>query len=164
MLTPFDLDFDVSVSLSPISLPLCHTPHLLQPRDKRVFLADAVAFVYVQATGTTLLPKSDSEHSPTSLPHVPPTDFNELFDLTSQFRDLLELPPVVSPPSLPALPEGMPNGGRAESTAADEVSTPTELASTQVDDVGTPLSLVALLYKPEKTPRPGVLNAPAQCH
>jgi hypothetical protein len=40
----------------------------------------------------------------------------------------------------------------------DEVSTPTELASTQVDDVGTPLSLVALLSKPEKTPRPGVLD------
>jgi Ig-like domain from next to BRCA1 gene len=111
-----------------------------------------------QATGTTLLPDSDSGHSPTSLPHVPPTDFNELFDLASQFRHLLELPPVVSPPSLPALPEGMPNGSRAESTAVDEVSTPTELASTQVDDVGTPLSLVALLSKPEKTPRPGVLD------
>ena len=111
-----------------------------------------------QATGTTLLPESDSGHSPTSLPHVPPTDFNELFDLASQFRHLLELPPVVSPPSLPALPEGMPNGSRAESTAVDEVSTPTELASTQVDDVGTPLSLVALLSKPEKTPRPGVLD------
>lgn len=113
---------------------------------------------YTLGTATTLRSESNSEHSPTSLPHVPPVDFNELFDLASQFRHLLELPPVVSPPSLPALPEGMPNGSRAESTTVEEVSTPTELASTQVDDAETPLSLVALLSKPEKTPRPGVLD------
>jgi hypothetical protein len=41
---------------------------------------------------------------------------------------------------------------------AEDVSPPTELASTPVDDAGTPLSLVALLSKPEKTPRPGVLD------
>jgi hypothetical protein len=41
---------------------------------------------------------------------------------------------------------------------ADDVSAPTELASTPVDDAGTPLSLVALLSKPEKAPRPGVLD------
>ena len=110
------------------------------------------------ATATTLLPESDHGHSPTSLPHVPPVDFNELFDLASQFRHLLELPPVVSPPSLPTLPEGMPKESRAESIAEEVESAPTELASTQVDDAGTPLSLVALLSKPEKTPRPGALD------
>jgi hypothetical protein len=78
-------------------------------------------------------------------------DFNELFDLTSQFRHLLELPPVVTPPSLPT-------GTREESTAVDEESAPTDLASTHVDDAGTPLSLVALLSKPENAPRPGVLD------
>jgi Ig-like domain from next to BRCA1 gene len=41
---------------------------------------------------------------------------------------------------------------------AEDVSPPTELASTPVDDAGTPLSLVALLSKPEKAPRPGVLD------
>jgi next-to-BRCA1 protein 1 len=110
------------------------------------------------ATATTLLPESDRGHSPTSLPHVPPVDFNELFDLASQFRHLLELPPVVTPPSLPALPVGVTKGSRAESIAEEVESAPTELASTQVDDAGTPLSLVALLSKPEKTPRPGALD------
>ena len=110
------------------------------------------------ATATTLLPESDRGHSPTSLPHVPPVDFNELFDLASQFRHLLELPPVVTPPSLPAVPVGMPKGSRAESIAEEVESAPTELASTQVDDTGTPLSFVALLSKPEKTPRPGALD------
>ena len=111
-----------------------------------------------QATTTTLLPESDSGLSPTSLPHVPPVDFNELFDLASQFRHLLELPPVVTPPSLPTLPGGMPTRSKAESIAVEEESAPTELASTQVDDAETPLSLVALLSKPEKSPRPGVLD------
>ncbi len=116
----------------------------------------------MQASTTTLRPESDIGQSPTSLPHVPPMDFNELFDLTSQFRHLLELPPVVTPPSLPLAPppapERMPKGSGAVSIVAEDVSPPTELASTPVDDVGTPLSLVALLSKPEKTPRPGVLD------
>lgn len=117
------------------------------------------------AATTGLRPESDGGHSPTSLPHVPPVDFNELFDLASQFRHLLELSPVVTPPSLPALPEELPDGDRAESTAVVEnVSPPTELASTQVDDAGTPLSLVALLSKPEKTPRPGVFDGISPSH
>ena len=103
------------------------------------------------AATITLQPESNGGHSPTSLPRVPPMDFNELFDLTSQFRHLLELPPVVTPPSLPT-------GTREESTAVDEESAPTDLASTHVDDAGTPLSLVALLSKPENAPRPGVLD------
>ncbi|KAI9462409.1 hypothetical protein BJY52DRAFT_1116259 [Lactarius psammicola] len=57
------------------------------------------------ATAPTLRPESDSSNSHPSLPHVPPTDFNELFDLASQFRHLLELPPVVTPPSLPVPPK-----------------------------------------------------------
>jgi Ig-like domain-containing protein len=112
-----------------------------------------------QATTATLCPENDTGHSPTSLPHVPPVDFNELFDLASQFCHLLELPPVVSPPSLPPVPpapERMPNMSRAGSIVAENVSPPTELASTP--DAGTPLSLVALLSKPEKTPRPGMLD------
>ena len=115
-----------------------------------------------QATTTTLRPESDNGQSTSSLPLVSPTDFNELFDLASQFRHLLELPPVVTPPSLPpaltSLPERKPNGSGAVSIVAEDVSAPTELASTPVDDAGTPLSLVALLSKPEKTPRPGVLD------
>ncbi|KAI9512891.1 hypothetical protein F5148DRAFT_654200 [Russula earlei] len=110
------------------------------------------------AANATLRSESGREHSPNSLPHVPPVDFNELFDLASQFRHLLDLPPVVTPPSLSALPEEMPNGSRAESVEVEEVSAPTELASTQVDDAGTPLSPVALLSKP-KTPGPGVFDS-----
>ena len=110
------------------------------------------------AADTTLRPESNSERSPASLPHVPPMDFNELFDLTSQFRHLLELRPPVTPPPMPILDEQMRTGSRAESTTVDEVSTPTDLASTHVDDAGTPLSLVALLSRPEKTPQPGVLD------
>ena len=111
------------------------------------------------ATAPTLRPESDSSNSHASLPHVPPTDFNELFDLASQFRHLLELPPVVTPLPVP------PKETRAESepdatlTAVDDVGVPTELASTHVDDTGTPLSLVALLSKPEKTPRAGVFDS-----
>ena len=101
-------------------------------------------------------PESDSGHSHTSLPHVPPVDFNELFDLASQFRHLLELPPVVTPSALPTQPQEMPSESGTEPTA--EGSVPTELASTQVDDAGSPLSLVALLSKPEKTPRHGMLD------
>jgi Ig-like domain from next to BRCA1 gene len=101
--------------------------------------------------------ESDGAHTHTSLPHVPPMDFNELFDLASQFRHLLELPPVVTPLALPTQPKEMPDGNEIEPIAAEE-SVPTELASTQVDDAGTPLSLVALLSKPEKSPRPGVLD------
>jgi next to BRCA1 gene 1 protein len=120
----------------------------------------------MQATTTTLRSVSDNGQSPTSLPHVPPMDFNELFDLASQFRHLLELPPVVIPSSLPhappsappSAPERKPIGSGAVSIVAEDVSPPTELASTPVDDAGTPLSLVALLSKPEKTPRPGVLD------
>ena len=115
-----------------------------------------------QATTTTLRQESDNGQSPTSLPHVPPMDFNELFDLASQFRHLLELPPVVTPPSLPPTltfaSERKPKGSEAASIVAEDVSAPTELASTRADDAGTPLSLVALLSKPEKTPRPGVLD------
>ena len=110
------------------------------------------------AVDTTLRPESKSERSPASLPHVPPMDFNELFDLTSQFRHLLELRPPVTPPPMPVLDEQMRTGSRAESTTVDEVSTPTDLASTHLDDAGTPLSLVALLSRPEKTPRSGVLD------
>lgn len=115
-----------------------------------------------QATTTTLRPESDNGQSPTSLPHVPPMDFNELFDLASQFRHLLELPPVVTPSSLPPAPPSAPerktNGSGAASIVAEDLSAPTELASTPIDDAGTPLSLVALLSKPEKAPRPGVLD------
>jgi next to BRCA1 gene 1 protein len=115
-----------------------------------------------QATTTTLLPESDNGQSPTSLPVVSPTDFNELFDLATQFRHLLELPPVVTPPSFPPAltspPERKFNGSEAVSIVADDASAPTDLASTPVDDAGTPLSLVALLSKPEKTSRPGVLD------
>jgi hypothetical protein len=85
-------------------------------------------------------------------------DFNELFDLASQFRHLLELPPVVTPPSMATLPKERTTGSRTESIVVDEVSVPTELGSTQVDDAETPLSLVALLTKPEKSPRSGVLD------
>jgi len=89
-------------------------------------------------------------------------DFNELFDLASQFRHILEFPPVVAPPSLrsaaPSAPERKLNGSGAVSIVADDMSAPTELASTPVDDAGTPLSVVALLSKPEKSPRPGVLD------
>jgi next-to-BRCA1 protein 1 len=115
-----------------------------------------------QATTTTLHPESDNGQSPTSLPHVPPMDLNELFDLASHFRHILELPPVATSSSLPpassSAPERKPSGSGAVSIVADDVSAPTELASTPVDDAGTPLSFVALLSKPEKTPRPGVLD------
>lgn len=110
------------------------------------------------APTTTLHPEPESGRTPDSLPHVPPMDFNELFELTSQFRHLLELPPVITSPSMPAMPEVKPTGSRAESTAVDDVSVSMELASTQVDDVETPLSLVALLSRPENAPRPGVLD------
>ncbi|KAH9004296.1 hypothetical protein EDB86DRAFT_2797743 [Lactarius hatsudake] len=98
---------------------------------------------------------------PPSLPHVPPTDFHELFDLASQFRHLLELPPVVTPLSLPVPPKETPAASAPEPTltAVEEASLPTELALTQIDDTGTPLSLVALLSKPEKTPRLGVFDS-----
>lgn len=109
------------------------------------------------AADTTLCPESNNERSD-SLPRVPPMDFNELFDLTSQFRHLLELRPPVTPPPMSTLAEQMRTASRAESAAADEVSAPTDLASTHVDDAGTPLSLVALLSRPEKTPRSGVLD------
>jgi next-to-BRCA1 protein 1 len=96
---------------------------------------------------------------PTELASTPVDDAG--FDLASQFRHLLELPPVVTPPPLPpapsSAPEPRPNGNGAVSIVAEDVSAPTELASTPVDDVGRPQSLVALLSKPEKTPRPGVL-------
>ncbi|KAH9081933.1 hypothetical protein EDB83DRAFT_2512748 [Lactarius deliciosus] len=110
------------------------------------------------ATAPTLRPESDSGKSQPSLPHVPPTDFNELFDLASQFRHLLELPPVVTPLSLPVPPKETPTVREPEPTftAVEEASLPTELALTQIDDSGTPLSLVALLSKPEKTPRLGI--------
>ncbi|KAI9445054.1 hypothetical protein H4582DRAFT_2181459 [Lactarius indigo] len=113
------------------------------------------------ATAPTLHPESDSGNSQPSLPHVPPTDFNELFDLASQFRHLLELPPVVTPPSLPVPPKETPVASEPEPTltAVEEASVPTELALTQIDDTGTPLSLVALLSKPEKTPRLGVFDS-----
>jgi len=58
----------------------------------------------------------------------------------------------------------MPSRSRAESIGEEEASAPTELASTQVDDAGTPLSLVALLSKPEKAPRPGVFDAISPGH
>ena len=111
-----------------------------------------------QATASTLRPESDSGKSHASLPHVPPTDFNELFDLASQFRHLLELPPVVTPPSLPVPHKQTHAESEPEATltAMEEAGVPTELASTQT---GTPLSLVALLSKPEKTPRPGVFDS-----
>jgi next-to-BRCA1 protein 1 len=112
-------------------------------------------------TASILGPKSDSGNSHASLPQVPPTDFNELFDLASQFRHLLELPPVVTPVSLPVQPRETLVESEPEPalTEVDEGGVPTELASTQVDDTDTPLSLVALLSKPEKTPRPGVFDA-----
>ena len=100
-------------------------------------------------------PESDGGHSHTSLPHVPPMDFNELFDLASQFRHLLELPPVVTPPGLPSRPKEVLKGNETEPVTVEE-NLPMELASTRVDDAGTPLSLVALLSKPEKSPRLGV--------
>ena len=108
------------------------------------------------ATAPTLRPESDSGKSHSSLPHVPPTDFNELFDLASQFRHLLELPPVVTPPSLPVPTKETPIESEPELalTAVEDEGVPTELASTHADDTGTPLSLVALLSRPEKTPRP----------
>ncbi|KAH9064074.1 hypothetical protein EDB87DRAFT_1526578, partial [Lactarius vividus] len=113
------------------------------------------------ATPPTLRPESDSSNSQPSLPHVPPTDFNELFDLASQFRHLLELPPVVTPLSLPVPPKetSVPSEPEPTLTVVEKASVPTELASTQVDDTGTPLSLVALLSKPEKTPRLGVFDS-----
>ena len=110
-------------------------------------------------TPSTLRPQSDSDNLPACLPHVPPTDFNELFDLASQFRHLLELPPV-TPPSLPVPPKVTPTESEPERTltVVEDVGVPTELASTHID-TGTPLSLVALLSKPEKTPRPGVFDS-----
>jgi next-to-BRCA1 protein 1 len=132
------------------------SPELLVHFDEQHDMVQAPANTL--APTTTLRPESDSGLTPDSLPHVPPMDFNELFDLTSQFRHLLELPPVITPPSMPAIPEVKPTGSRAESTAVDEVSASTELASTQVDDVETPLSLVALLSKPENAPRTGALD------
>jgi next-to-BRCA1 protein 1 len=112
-------------------------------------------------TAPTLRPESDSGNSHASLPQVPPTDFNELFDLASQFRHLLELPPVVTPPSLHVPPKESPADSEFERTltAVEDVGVPTELASTHVDDTGTPLSRVALLSKPEKTPRAGMFDS-----
>ncbi|KAI0274799.1 hypothetical protein BC834DRAFT_1037443 [Gloeopeniophorella convolvens] len=109
-------------------------------------------------TATSTLRAETDRASPASLPRVPPTDFNELFDLASQFRHLLELPPVVSPPTVTALHKDTPGENEDEPLIAEELSTPTELASTQVDSVGTPLSLVALLSKPEKAPRSSVFE------
>jgi next-to-BRCA1 protein 1 len=118
------------------------------------------AFTGTQATTTTLSLQSDNGQPPTSLPHVLPMDFNKLFDLA--------FPLVVTPPSLPPVPpsapEQKPNGSGAVSIVAEDVSAPTELASTPVDDVGRPQSLVALLSKPEKTPRPGVLYGTSPAH
>ncbi len=113
------------------------------------------------ATPPTLRPESDSGKSHPSLPHVPPTDFNELFDLASQFRHLLELPPVVTPPSFPVPPKETPAESEPKPTlaAVEKGGVPTEVALSQVDDTGTPLSLVALLSKPEKTPRLGVFDS-----
>jgi hypothetical protein len=115
-----------------------------------------------QATTTTLRLESDNGQSPSSLPQVPSMDFNDLFDLASHFRHLPELPPVVTPPSLPPAPppapERKPSESGAVSIVTEDVNVPTELAPTPVDDAGTPLSRVALLSKPKKTPRPGVLD------
>jgi len=146
----------------PVPLRTPSTPRRSQSPDLLVRFEDqgdpVIPLADTLPAATSLVPEFGRGPSP-SLPHVPPVDFNELFDLASQFRHLLELPPVISPPSLPALPREMPSRSRAESIGEEEASAPTELASTQVDDAGTPLSLVALLSKPEKAPRPGVFDA-----
>jgi hypothetical protein len=149
---------------TPLPVPL-RTPSTSQPSRSPQLLVhfdehhDTIqASAGTRTATTTLRPESDFGLTLDSLPHVPPMDFNELFDLTSQFRHLLELPPVGTPPSIPTSPKEIRPRNRAGSTAVDEVSAPTELASTQVDEAETPLSLVALLSKPEKTPRPGALD------
>ncbi|KAI0307956.1 hypothetical protein B0F90DRAFT_96151 [Multifurca ochricompacta] len=146
----------------PVPLRTPSTPRLSQSPEPLVRLQEQDDAINTSADSlninAAMRPRSGSGHSHASLPHVPPTDFNELFDLASQFRHLLELPPVVTPPALPAVPPVVSDESEREPTAVEDVSAPTELASTPVDDPGTPLSLVALLSKPEKTPRPGVFD------
>jgi Ig-like domain from next to BRCA1 gene len=145
----------------PVPLRTPSTPRCSQTPEPLVLLEEQGDIV--NGSADTLVasaippPESDSGHSGTSLPHVPPMDFNELFDLASQFRHLLELPPLVTPLPMPTQPKEVPNGSETEPIAVEE-SLPTELTSAQIDDAGTPLSLVALLSKPEKSPRPGVLD------
>ena len=147
----------------PVPLRTPSTPRRSRSPDPLIRFDTATStFTPTLVTPSTLGPKSDSGNSHPSLPHVPPpTDFNELFDLASQFRHLLELPPVVTPPSFPVPPKETPVESEPEPALTDveEGGVPTELASTQVDGAETPLSLVALLSKPEKTPRPGVFDS-----
>ena len=146
----------------PVPLRTPSTPQRSRSPDPLIRFDTATStFTPTLVTASTLGPKSDSGNSHPSLPHVPPTDFNELFDLASQFRHLLELPPVVTPLSFPVPPKETPAESEPEPALTDmeEGGVPTELASTQVDDTETPLSLVALLSKPENTPRPGVFDS-----
>ena len=140
----------------PVPLRTPSTPQRSRSPDPLIRFDTATSTSAPTLTASTLRPESDSGKSHASLPQVQPTDFNELFDLASQFRHLLELPPVVTP-SLPVPPKETLVESEPEPTFSAGV--PTELASTQADDAETPLSLVALLSKPEKTPRPGVFDS-----
>ncbi|KAI0066569.1 hypothetical protein BV25DRAFT_1849133 [Artomyces pyxidatus] len=90
-----------------------------------------------QDTSTLRDDASQSDEGTASLPRVLPTDFNELFDLATQFRHLLELPPT--PPK------------QLTETESESVSVvaPTDLAST-IDEKDT---------VPSKTP--SVQKAPS---
>ncbi|THH18617.1 hypothetical protein EW146_g2382 [Bondarzewia mesenterica] len=75
-----------------------------------------------------------ADSRPASLPRVGHTDFNELFDLASQFRHLLELPSAFTPVQRKAGSDG--------STA---LSPPTELASANEGEGESPLTSEPLL-------------------
>jgi len=149
----------------PVPLRTPSTPQCPQSSDPLVLFDEYDTAISTSddtlATAPAVRSETDSCASHASLPHVPPTDFNELFDLASRFRHILELPPVVTPPALLVPPKETPAESEPERTltVAEEVGVPTELTSTQVDDSGTPLSLVALLPTPEDAPRPGMFDS-----